>query len=88
MLNCLVILIPFLKLIMPPIDSFWVKPIKEAIDDKLLDMITAENKHNLLSELKVMLKNFLIIAPLQVKRNFKKLYLMNMVFFIPLMVES
>ena len=73
---------------MPPIDSFWAKPIKEAIDDKLLDMITAENKHNLLSELKVMFKNFLIIAPLQVKRNFKKLYLMNMVFFIPLMVES
>ena len=73
---------------MPPIDSFWVKPIKEAIDDKLLDMIAAENKHNLLSELKVMFKNFLIIAPLQVKRNFKKLYLMNMVFFIPLMVES
>lgn len=57
---------------MPPIDSFWVKPIKEAIDDKLLDMITAENKHNILSEIKSYVQELLDYCPVASEKEFQE----------------
>ena len=57
---------------MLPIDSFWVKPIKEAIDDKLLDMITAENKHNLLSEIKSYVQELLDYCPVASEKEFQE----------------